>query len=109
VLDLNGGHIAGVSYGSVAPTGALRGARLEVRSGPSVITGRLLSVERKTRINGGTTLEVDYLSLISDNGDVRTTELSPAFSVRLLENRLHFTMVKKSDQGFFPRLPRRPV
>ncbi len=109
VLDLNGGRIAGVSYGSVAPAsrqlgdlplqlsdkatlteflGALRGARLEVRSGTNVITGRLLSVERKTRINGGTTLEVDYLSLISDNGDVRTTELSPAFSVRLLEKGL---------------------
>ena len=109
VLDLNGGRIAGVSYGSSAPTsrqlgdlplqlpekatlteflGALRGARLEVRSGTNVITGRLLSVERKTRINGGTTLEVDYLSLLSDTGDVRTTELSPAFSVRLLEKGL---------------------
>ena len=109
VLDLDGGRIAAVSYGSVAPTsrqlgdlplqlpekatlaeflGALRGARLEVRSGPAVITGRLLSVDRKTRINGGTTLEVDYLSLITDSGDVRTTELTPAFSVRLLEKGL---------------------
>ena len=88
VLDLNGGRITGVEYGSAAPMdrqlgdlrlpvgekaslteflGALRGARLEVRSGTSTITGRLLSVERKTRIAGGTTLEVDYLSLIADN------------------------------------------
>ena len=87
VLDLNGGRITGVEYGSAAPMdrqlgdlrlpvgekaslteflGALRGARLEVRSGTSIITGRLLSVERKTRIAGGTTLEVDYLSLITD-------------------------------------------
>jgi len=106
VLDLNGGRIAGVGYGSAAPIerqlddlrlpvgekpslteflGSLRGARLEVRNGTSLITGRLLSVERKTRTGGGTTLEVDYLSLITDNGELRTTEVSPSFSVRLLD------------------------
>ena len=106
VLDLNGGRITGVEYGSAAPVerqlgdlrlpsgektsiteflGALRGARLEIRSGTAVISGKLLSVERKTRIAGGTTLEVDYLSLITDSGELRTTELSPSFSVRLLE------------------------
>jgi hypothetical protein len=109
VLDLNGGRISGVAYGSSSPVdrqlgelrlsagekgsltdflGALRGARLEVRSGTTVINGRLLSVERKTRIAGGTTLEVDYVSLLTDNGELRTTELSPAFSVRLLERGL---------------------
>jgi hypothetical protein len=109
VLDLNGGRITGVGYGSASPVdrqlgdlrlpvsektslseflGALRGARLEVRSGPTVITGRLLSIERKTRTGGGTTLEVDYLALITDSGEVKTTELTPAFSVRLLERGL---------------------
>jgi len=109
VLDLNGGRITGVAYGSAAPVqrqlgdlriptddktslaeflGALRGARLEVRNGSTVITGRLLSVERKTRISGGTTLEIDYLSLITDSGDLHTTEISPAFSVRLLDRGL---------------------
>jgi len=109
VLDLNGGRIRGVSYDSSAPvekqlgdvrlslsdtaslTGflrALRGARLEVRSGAAVITGRLLSIERKTRSGGGTTLEVDYVSLITDSGDVRTTELAPGYSVRLLDRGL---------------------
>ncbi|MGO4885253.1 MAG: 2-phosphosulfolactate phosphatase [Bryobacteraceae bacterium] len=109
VLDLNGGRITGVAYGSSAPTdrqlddlhiptddktsladflGALRGARLEVRNGTTVITGRLLSVERKTRVAGGTTLEVDYVSLIGDTGELHTTEISPAFSVRLLDHNL---------------------
>ena len=109
VLDLNGGRITGVEYGSAAPMdrqlgdlrlpvgekasltdflGALRGARLEVRGGASIITGRLLSVERKTRIAGGTTLEVDYLSLITDSGELRTSELTPAFSVKLLDRGL---------------------
>lgn len=106
VLDLGGGRIGGIKYGSTAPVerqlgdlrlpwneksslteliGALRGARLEVRSGANVMSGRLLTIERKTRIAGGTTLEVDYVSLISDSGQLRTTELSPDYSVRLLE------------------------
>jgi len=109
VLDLNGGRIAGVAYGTAAPLdrqlgdlrlpssdkttlaeflGALRGTRLEARNGTNVITGRLLSIERKTRASGGTTLEVDYISLLTDNGEIKTTEVSPAFSVRLLERGL---------------------
>jgi len=106
VLDLNGGRIAGVAYGTSAPVnrqlgdlrlpigddatlaevlGALRGTRIEIKNGTSVISGRLLSVEKKTRIIVNATVEVDYLSLITDNGELRTTELSPSFSVRLLE------------------------
>ncbi|HTT60372.1 MAG TPA: carboxypeptidase regulatory-like domain-containing protein [Bryobacteraceae bacterium] len=109
VLDLDSGRITGVGYGSAAPVdrqlgdlripvdnktslveflGALRGARLEVRNGSAVIAGRLLSVERKTRVSGGTTLEVDYVSLITDAGELHTTEISPAISVRLLDHAL---------------------
>jgi hypothetical protein len=109
VLDLNGGRIAGVAYGSAAPVdrqlgdlrlpigekttlteflGALRGARLEVHTATGTITGRLLSVERKTRMGGGATLEVDYLALMTENGEVKTTEVSPSFSVRLLDRGL---------------------
>jgi hypothetical protein len=39
-------------------------------------------------LGSGATLEVDYLSLITDTGEVRTTEVSPGFSVRLLERGL---------------------
>jgi len=106
VLDLNGGRIAGVNYNAEAPLsqrlgtlrlpleektdlssfyGALRGTRLEVRSGTAAVTGRLLSVERKTRVSGGTTLEVDLATLVSDTGEVRSFEITPAVSVRLAE------------------------
>ncbi|MBC8165712.1 MAG: hypothetical protein H7Y20_07560, partial [Bryobacteraceae bacterium] len=106
VLDMNGGKITGVTYGSAAPIdrqigelrlpaaeknslseflSGMRGTRIEVRSGTTVVTGRLLSVERKTRVTGTTTVEVDYLSLMTDSGELRTTELSPASSVKLLE------------------------
>ena len=106
ILDLNGGRVAGVDYNSEAPLserlgtlrlpleqntnisnfyGALRGARLEIRSGTTTITGRLLSVERKTRVSGGTTLEVDLATLVSDSGEVRSIEITPAVTVRLVE------------------------
>jgi hypothetical protein len=109
VLDLDGGRITGVAYGSSAPMerqlgdlhlpsadhtslseflGGLRGARLEIRSGTTVITGRLLSVERKARVSGGTTEAVDYISLITDSGELRTAEIVPGLSVKLLDKDL---------------------
>jgi len=108
-LDLGSGRITGVSYNSDAPLsrrlaalrlplneqatvaqflGALRGARIEVRSGVAVYTGRLLSIERKTRVAGGTTLEVDVVSLVTEAGELRTFELSSTTSVRILEREL---------------------
>jgi hypothetical protein len=109
ILDLNGGRISGVNYNSEAPLsqrlgtlslpleertdlakfyGALRGARLEVRTGGTVITGRLLSVERKTRVSGGTTLEVDLATIVTDAGEVHSFEITPAVSVRMAEREV---------------------
>ena len=109
ILDLSGGRIAGVDYNSEAPMSqllgalrlplgektsvagfldALRGARLEVRGTPPII-GRLLSVERKTRVSGGTTLEVEVISLVTDAGEVREIEMTPSVSVRLAEPGLN--------------------
>ena len=110
VLDLSGGRITGVDYNSEAPLarrlgtlrlalgekpsvseflGALRGARLEVRTaaGPA-LTGKLLSVERKTRNAANWTVETDEISLITDSGEVRSVDLSPATSVRIIDHDL---------------------
>jgi hypothetical protein len=111
VLDLGGGRITGVGYNSEAPLskrlgglrlplgeqttvsqflGALRGARLEVSSGGASINGRLLSVERKTRTTkDGQVISYDEISLVSDAGEVRIIELSPAASVRIVEKDLN--------------------
>jgi hypothetical protein len=110
VLDLSGGRITGVDYNSEAPLarrlatlrlalgerptqseflGALRGARLEVRSGTSApITGKLLSMERKTRSSTTFTAETDEISLITDSGEVRSVDINPATSVRILDRDL---------------------
>ncbi len=113
VLDLDGGHIGGVSYNSTAPfdrrlgalrlpldeqtsvskfLDALRGSRLEVSSGADPVSGRLLSVERKTRTAGGTTLEVDIISLVTDGGEIREIEVTPSTRVRLADTGMHGEM-----------------
>ena len=109
VLDLDGGRISGVSYNSDAPLGqrlaalrlpiadqtnvagfldALRGARLEVRSGSASVSGRLLSVEKKSRTRGDVSEDVTLISLVSDSGELHTVELLPSTTVRLAERDL---------------------
>jgi hypothetical protein len=110
VLDLDGGRISGVSYNSTAPfdrrlgalrlpldeqtsvskfLDALRGSRLDLTGGADAVSGRLLSVERKTRTAGGTTLEVDIISLITDSGEIREIEVTPSTRVHLADKGLH--------------------
>jgi len=110
VLDLSGGKISGVDYNSEAPLArrlatlrltlgenpgmadflsALRGARLEVRGGTGItMTGKLLSVEKKSRLKESETTEQTDISLVSDSGEVRTVEMTPATSVRITEKDL---------------------
>ena len=102
-LDLGDGRVSDVSFNSEAPfaqrlsaltlpvgerttlpdlLGALRGARLEVRTGDRLISGRLLSVERRPRKDEAPR---DELTLVTDAGDMRSVELTPAVSVKLAE------------------------
>lgn len=106
-LDLGSGRVTGVSYNSEAPLeqrlgslrlpvgqhatltqllDALRGARMEVHSGDRVVTGRLLGVETRSRGRGDTLTATDELTLIADNGDMRTVEVTPAVTVKLAEH-----------------------
>src|SRR5580700_1387922 len=107
VLDLGKGRITGVSYNSNAPLerrlgslhlavgenpttaqflDALRGARLEVRSGSETASGRLLSIdEREIPLKGDQKITVDQISIVSDSGEVRVFDLNPSTSVRVAE------------------------
>ena len=111
VLDLGKGRITGVSYNSTAslerrlgslnlPIGenpntvqfldALRGARLEVRSGSSNVSGRLLSIDqRELPAKDDQKITVNQLSIVTDNGEVRVFDLNPGTSVRLAERNLN--------------------
>jgi hypothetical protein len=116
VLDLNGGHITGVDYNSEAPLArrlgtlrlalgerptvsefldALRGARLEVRAATgAAVTGKLLSVERKTRNSANFTMQTEEISLITDSGEIRSVDLSPSTSVRVVDHDLQLEVGK---------------
>lgn len=109
-VDLGDGHISGVRYNSIAPLderlkalrlpfgedvtradflAALRGARVEVSSGSSTATGRLLSVEDEHRTTEkGISYQVTVFSVMTDAGEMRNFDLSPAVSVRLAERDL---------------------
>lgn len=109
-VDMGEGRITSVRYNSTAPlnerlkslrlpfgqgtTGseflnALRGARVEVRSGSASATGRLLSVEKSRKQDPhGNFTDVTEFSVVSEGGDLRTFELNPSTSVRLAERDL---------------------
>ncbi len=110
-LDLGGGRITGVGYNSTTPLdqqlkniplglddqpttedlyGALRGARVEVSgAGGGVVAGRVVNYEtRSEKATNGDTLERAFLTIISDAGAVRTSELTGATSVRVLDGGL---------------------
>jgi hypothetical protein len=111
VLDLGKGRITGVSYNSNAPLArrlgslhlpvgenpttaqfldALRGARLEVKSGSESATGRLLSIdEREIPVKGDQKITVDQISIVSDAGEVRVFDLTPSTSVRVAEKEVN--------------------
>lgn len=107
-LDLDDGRISSIGYNSVAPLeqrldalrlplgsqpdllqfyNALRGARVEVRSGSSSVTGRLLGIERKPA-RDTTSEPTDVLTVVSNDGTVRTIVLRPTVSVRIAEQDL---------------------
>ncbi len=111
-IDLNGGRIAGAGYNSTTPLeqqlkalplaldedptavefyNAIRGARVEVRSGSSDIIGRLLNIETVTPPAGNNQpgTEKRLITVISDAGDVHTLELTPTTDVKLLDTDLH--------------------
>jgi hypothetical protein len=109
-VDLGGGHITGVRYNSIAPLserlktlqlglgedvtagdflGALRGTRVEVRSGSATVTGKVLSVEtvKKETAKGGT-VETTQLSIVGDGGELRSFEMGPGTSVRIVDGEI---------------------
>jgi hypothetical protein len=110
-IDSGDGRITSVRYNSTAPLSerlkslrlpfdlqtndadflnALRGARVEVRSGTASATGRLLSVEKTRKQDArGNFTDVTGFSIVGDAGELRTFELTPATTVRLADRDLN--------------------
>ena len=108
-IDLGGGRISGAAYNSTTPLdqqlkvlplalgeaptsldfyNAVRGARVEVHSPAGTLAGRLLSFEVRTTEapkENVPAAEKHFITVASDSGDIRTFELTPATTVRLLD------------------------
>ncbi len=110
VVDLGGGHIQGVRFNSVAPLSerlktlrlplaentsrqqflnALRGTRVEVHSGSASAVGKLLSVETiKTFAEKDQEVQTTEVTLVTDDGDMRSFALTPGASLRVADREL---------------------
>lgn len=109
-VDLGEGRVSSVRYNSIAPLDerlkslrlpfgeqinqaeyltALRGARVDVRSGAASATGRLLSVEKIHRQKGKDEFEdITSFSIVTDAGEMRSFDLVAGTSVRLADREL---------------------
>jgi hypothetical protein len=115
-IDLNGGRISGAGYNSTTPLeqqlktlplalnsdptdvdfyNAIRGARVSVAGEGEAITGRLLSIDlraaksKDTDSNSSANDDRRFVTVVSENGQVRTVELTPSVAVTLLDTALH--------------------
>src|ERR1700722_1056417 len=110
-VDLGDGRVSSVRYNSIAPLderlkslrlpfgeqvtqaeylSALRGARVEVRSGSATAAGRLLSVEKIRKQRARDDFEdVTTFSIVTDSGEMRNFELGAGTSVRIAERELN--------------------
>src|SRR2546425_10470596 len=109
-VDLGDGRVSSVRYNSIAPLderlkslrlpfgeqvtqaeylSALRGARVEVRSGSTTAAGRLLSVEKIRKQRSKDDFEdITTFSIVTDAGEMRNFELGAGTSVRIAEREL---------------------
>ena len=109
-VDMGDGRVSSLRYNSIAPLDerlkslrlpfgeqvtqaeyltALRGARVEVRSGSASANGRLLSVEKIRKQRGRDDFEdVTTFSFVTDTGEMRNFDLVAGTSVRIAEREL---------------------
>lgn len=109
-VDMGEGRVSSLRYNSIAPLeerlkslrlpfgeqvtqaeylSALRGARVEVRSGSLSAVGRLLSVEKIHRQHGKDDFEdVTGFSIVTDAGEMKNFDLGAGTSVRIAEREL---------------------
>ncbi len=110
-LDLGGGRITGVNYNSTTPLdqqlkniplglgekpstndlyASLEGARVEVSgTGEAALSGRIVHYEiRSEKLANGAEANHRVLTIVTDAGAIRSLEVGPATSVRVLDGDL---------------------
>jgi hypothetical protein len=109
VLDLDGGHVASVSYDSTKPLAQLlaevalsipdenslvgllpqiKGARVAIRTGGERVEGVLLGVDASERHTADGVVRVVLVSLLTDGGTVRSFDLHALAGLEVLDQAL---------------------
>jgi len=108
-VDLGNGKVTGVSFNTDDPANrklgalslplgedttllavlsALRGARVEVQGATGLVTGRILAVEQRTRVEGDKQVDARELAIVTDAGEIKSFDVTSRLSVRVLEGDL---------------------
>jgi hypothetical protein len=110
-LDLGKGRISAVTFDSIKPIdkrleefgisldstnamgltsllGQLKGARVEVRAGPSPAAGVVVGIEKRARTQGAEKIETQELVLISEGSELRSIPLDQIRGIKLLDAKL---------------------
>src|SRR5215475_11286627 len=76
------------SLGLTSLLGQLKGARVEVRAGPTPAAGVVLGIEKRARTQGVERIETQELVLVSDGGELRSIPLDQIRGIKLLDAKL---------------------
>jgi len=76
------------ALGLTSLLGQLKGARVEVRAGPTPAAGVVLGIEKRTRTQGVEKIESQELVLVSDGGELRSIPLDQIRGIKLLDAKL---------------------
>ena len=76
------------ALGLTSLLGQLKGARVEVRTGPTPAAGVVLGIEKRARTQGVEKIETQELVLVSDGGELRSIPLDQIRGIKLLDAKL---------------------
>lgn len=111
VLDLNKGKIASVTFDSTKPfdkrieefgirldasnqvgltslLGQLKGARVEVRTGSTPMTGTVVGIEKRVKTQGQERTDMQELVMVSEGGELRSIALDQIRGIKLLDQKV---------------------
>lgn len=76
------------AMGLTSLLGQLKGARVEVRAGPSPAIGVVVGIEKRARTQGAEKIETQELVLVSNGGELRSIPLDQIRGIKLLDAKL---------------------
>src|SRR5262245_37504437 len=76
------------ALGLTSLLGQLKGARVEVRAGPTPAAGVVVGIEKRVRTQGLEKVEAQELVLVSDGGELRSIPLDQIRGLKLLDAKL---------------------